>query len=229
MKHAAPSPPLAPSRQCLAPDQMYNRMYIDGTWTEASDGARIDIINPATEEKIDSVPAATSADLDRALAAADRGWRSWREIDAWTRSAAVRRVAALVRGRVETIAGVLTEEQGKPLAEARAEVVATADQFDWYADEARRMYGRIVDGHSREHRLLVLRQPIGPRCRFQPVELPRPSTDAQNCSSACCRLLAHSQACRRGTAHSALPRSSVSRRGHSSRPSQCGHGSSGQD
>jgi succinate-semialdehyde dehydrogenase/glutarate-semialdehyde dehydrogenase len=95
-------------------------MFIDGQWVAASDGARREIINPATEERVDSVPVATIADLDRALEAAARGWRHWREVDAWTRSAALRRIAELVRARAEPVAEVLTEEQGKPIAEARA-------------------------------------------------------------------------------------------------------------
>ncbi len=147
-------------------------MFIDGVWMPSADGTRMEIINPATEETIDSVPVATAADLDAALAAADRAWRSWREVDAWTRSAVLRRVAELLRGRADAIAAVLTEEQGKPLAEAKGEVLAAADQFDWYADEARRIYGRVIDGHSCANRLLVLRQPVGPVAAFTPWNFP---------------------------------------------------------
>lgn len=149
-----------------------NLMLIDGAWTPASDGATLEIINPATEEVCDSVPRATVADLDRALAAADRAWREWREVDAWTRSAIVRRVAEIMRQRLDEIAAVMTEEQGKTLAEARGETNAAADQFDWYADEARRLYGRVVDAHSRAHRILVLRQPVGPVAAFSPWNFP---------------------------------------------------------
>ncbi|MDP6451073.1 MAG: aldehyde dehydrogenase family protein, partial [Lentisphaeria bacterium] len=74
-----------------------NDMFIDAEWSVASDGAREDIVNPATEETADSVPIATTADLDRALAAADRGWRQWRQADAWTRSAALRKIAGITR------------------------------------------------------------------------------------------------------------------------------------
>jgi succinate-semialdehyde dehydrogenase/glutarate-semialdehyde dehydrogenase len=147
-------------------------MYVDGQWLPASDGARMDLIDPASEDVIDSVPVATTEDLDRALHAADRAWREWRETDVWSRSAALRRVADLVRERVEEIAPAMTEEQGKPLAEARAEILAAADNFDWYADEARRTYGRVIDGHSRDHRLLVLRQAIGPVAAFTPWNFP---------------------------------------------------------
>ncbi len=147
-------------------------MFIDGAWSPSADRARIDVINPATEETIDSIPRATAGDLDRALAAADRAWRSWREVDAWSRSAVLRRAAALVRERLETIATVMTEEQGKPLAESRAEVNAAADHLDWNADEARRIYGRTVEARSRESRLLVAREPIGPVAAFTAWNFP---------------------------------------------------------
>ncbi len=149
-----------------------NLMYIDGEWTPASDGATLDIINPATEETVDTVPVATPADLDRALAAADRAWKEWREVDVWTRSAKLRRVAELVRERADAIADCITEEQGKTLAESRGETLAAADQFDWYADEARRIYGRVVDAHSRANRIMILRQAIGPVAAFSPWNFP---------------------------------------------------------
>lgn len=147
-------------------------LFIDGEWRAASDGARLDVIDPASEEPIDSVPIATDADLDDALRAADRSWREWRGVDAWTRSATLRRVAGLLRERIEEMAVVLTEEQGKPVAESRGELGAAADQFDWYADEARRIYGRTVEGHSPTQRILVMRQPVGPVAAFTPWNFP---------------------------------------------------------
>ena len=147
-------------------------MYVDGQWAGASDGARREIINPATEEPVDSVPVATDADLDRALSAATQGWKRWREVDAWNRSAALRKTAELVRQRSAETAKILTEEQGKTLAEAKGELAATADQFDWYADEARRIYGRLIDAHSRGHRLMAYRQAIGPVAAFVPWNFP---------------------------------------------------------
>ncbi len=149
-----------------------NEMYIDGEWTPASSGERMDVINPATEEIVDTVPVSGVEDLDRALGAADRGWRLWREKDAWTRSAILRDAARLLRERTESVAEILTEEQGKTIEESKGELSATADQFDWYADEARRIYGRVIEGHSREHRLLVMRQPIGPAAAFSPWNFP---------------------------------------------------------
>ena len=90
-----------------------NLMYVDGKWTPASDGAEIDIINPADEEKVGTVPVATVDDLNRALESAERAWRSWREVDVWTRSKKIRKVSEIIKGRVDEIAAVLTEEQGK--------------------------------------------------------------------------------------------------------------------
>ncbi len=147
-------------------------MLIDGSWIGAGDRQVLDIIDPATEQRIGSVPVATGADLDRALQAAERAWLTWRDTDSWARSALLRTAAALIRERAALIAEPLTSETGKPLAEARAEVLATADQFDWYADEARRIYGRTVDGHSRDNRLLVLRQPVGPVAAFTAWNFP---------------------------------------------------------
>jgi succinate-semialdehyde dehydrogenase/glutarate-semialdehyde dehydrogenase len=149
-----------------------SELFINGQWRPSSDGTRQEIINPANEEVVGSVPRATAEDLDQALASAEAAWRSWREVDAWTRSAVLRRTAGLIRDRIDEMARVLTEEQGKPLAEARGELGATADQFDWYADEARRIYGRIIEGHSRDHRLLVFRQPVGPVAAFSPWNFP---------------------------------------------------------
>lgn len=150
------------------PDQM----YIDGAFTWGEGTERLDVVNPATEEVIARIPVATPADLDQALAAAKRGFEAWRDTDAWTRSATVRKVAVLLREHAALVAETLTSEQGKPLAEARAEVLAAADQFDFCADEARRIYGRVVDGHSRDQRIFVIRQPVGPVAAFTPWNFP---------------------------------------------------------
>lgn len=149
-----------------------SQMFIDGAWCDAADGARIPVEDPATEAVVAWVPRAATVDLERALDAAARGFRIWRATDAWTRSAVLRRASVLLRERAEEIAAVITEEQGKPLGEARSEVAAAADVFDWVADEARRIYGRIVDGHSRAQRLLVLREPVGPVAAFTPWNFP---------------------------------------------------------
>ena len=149
-----------------------NQMYLDAEWRDASDGAVIEIADPATEETVDTVPHATHLDVQRALRAVERGWERWRQTDAWTRSASLRRVAAYLVSNTEDIARTLTEEQGKPLAESRSEIRAAAEHFDWSADEARRVYGRLIDGHSRDNRISVIRQPVGPVAAFTAWNFP---------------------------------------------------------
>jgi len=149
-----------------------NQLFIGGTWRDASDGATFDLVDPATEETVDQIASATAEDLDDALRAAEAGFGIWRQASAWDRSAVLRRAATLLGERLEVLAAILTAEQGKPLEEARAELRATADQLDWYADEARRIYGRIVDGHTRAVRISVLRQPIGPVAAFTAWNFP---------------------------------------------------------
>ncbi len=147
-------------------------LYIDGTWRPAADGARTPVLDPATEQVLTTVAMATPGDVDDALAAAAAGFRVWRATGAWQRSDVLRRMAGIVRDEADRYAEVMTGEQGKPLAQARAEVLSSADQFDWYADEARRIYGRTVDGHSPDMRITVRREPIGPVAAFAPWNFP---------------------------------------------------------
>lgn len=147
-------------------------MLIDGNEVAASDGAVVEVDDPSTGQVIATTPRATPADLERALAASARGWETWRETTAWERSAVLRRAAVLLDERTEEIAVVLTREQGKPLAEARAELQSTVEQLDWFADEARRVYGRTVASRHPDQRMQVLRQPIGPVAAFTPWNFP---------------------------------------------------------
>ena len=147
-------------------------LYLAGRWRPSSDGARVDVLDPATEEVVATVPDATDADVDAALAAADEGFRLWRGTGAWDRSAVLRETARIIRDEVDRFAAVMTAELSKPLGQSRAEVLSAADQFDWYADEARRIYGRTVDGHHPDMRIQVIRQPVGPVAAFAPWNFP---------------------------------------------------------
>ncbi len=149
-----------------------NQLFLDNQWVDASTGERTDLLDPANEQVIDSVPMASEADLEQAVACAAKGFEVWKNTDAWTRSRVLGRTADWLRAHTEEVAQCLTQEQGKTLAEARGEVGATADQYEWYAGEALRVYGRTVDAHSREHRILVLRQPVGPVAAFSPWNFP---------------------------------------------------------
>lgn len=148
------------------------RLLIDGQWADAASGKTIDVVNPATGKNIGKVAHAGIADLDRALASAQRGFEAWRNIPAHERATTMRRAAGLLRERADAIAELLTQEQGKPLAEARGEIMAGADIIDWFADEGRRVYGRIVPSRNLAAQQLVLKEPVGPVAAFTPWNFP---------------------------------------------------------
>ena len=148
------------------------RLLIDGEWCDAASRKTIDVVNPATGKVIGKVAHAGIADLDRALASAQRGFDAWRKIPANERATTMRKAAALLRERAGDIAQLLTAEQGKPLAEAKGEVLAGADIIEWFADEGRRVYGRIVPSRNLAAQQLVLKEPIGPVAAFTPWNFP---------------------------------------------------------
>jgi len=148
------------------------RLLIDNEWVDAISGKTLDVVNPATGQPIGKVAHAGIADLDRALAATQRGFEAWRRIPAIERANTMRRAAALLRERAEDIARLLTQEQGKPLREARAEALAAADIIEWFADEGRRVYGRIVPSRNLAAQQHVLKEPIGPVAAFTPWNFP---------------------------------------------------------
>lgn len=159
------------SHQDLAkyPDTL---LLIDGQWVPAENGKTIDVFNPATGLAIGQVAHASVGDLNRALTAAERGFIAWREVSAHERAATMRRAARLLRERADSIAANLTQEQGKPLAEARGEVMAGAEILEWFADEGLRVYGRIVPSRNIAVQQLVLKEPVGPVAAFTPWNFP---------------------------------------------------------
>ncbi|MBI0435577.1 NAD-dependent succinate-semialdehyde dehydrogenase [Roseomonas sp. KE0001] len=147
-------------------------LHIDGQWRPATGGRTIPVLNPATEEQIGTVPHATETDLDEALAAAERGFATWRRVSAFDRSKLMRKAADLLRSRADDIARLMTMEQGKPLPEARMEVLAGADTIDWFAEEARRAYGRVIPARAQGVYQLVIKEPVGPVAAFTPWNFP---------------------------------------------------------
>ena len=147
-------------------------LFIDGAWFPAASGHTLPVVNPATGEQIGTVAHAERADLDRALEAADKGFHVWRKISAFERSKIMRRAANLLRERAEAIAPLMTQEQGKPLAEAKAEILAAADIIDWFAEEARRAYGRVIPSRAEGVYQLVIKEPVGPVAAFSPWNFP---------------------------------------------------------
>ena len=147
------------------------RLHIDGAWAAGEGRDTGPVFNPATGDEIAAVPLASAADLDAALEAAERGFKLWRATDVEARGVILRRAAQLMRERTEAIATLLTREQGKPIAEARAEVAGSAQLFDWYAEEAKRAYGRVLVRPTGQ-RSIVLKQPVGPVAALSPWNFP---------------------------------------------------------
>lgn len=147
-------------------------LHIDGRWRPGHHGRTLDVVNPATGAVIGAVAHAEREDLDDALAAADRGFAAWRRVGAYDRYQLMRRAAELVRHRADDIARKLTMENGKPLAEAIGEVKLGADLIDWFAEEGRRAYGRVIPARVEHVEQLVLREPVGPVAAFTPWNFP---------------------------------------------------------
>ncbi|QTL02144.1 NAD-dependent succinate-semialdehyde dehydrogenase [Aquabacter sp. L1I39] len=147
-------------------------LHIDGQWRAAEGGRTIEVLNPATEEVIGTVAHASRSDLDAALAAAEKGFRQWSKVSAYDRAKVMRKAADLLRERVADIMPLMTQEQGKPLGEAKVETLAAADIIDWFAEEARRAYGRVVPARAPGIYQLVIKEPVGPVAAFTPWNFP---------------------------------------------------------
>ena len=149
------------------------QLFIAGQWCDAADGRTLAVHNPATGKEIGRVAHAGKADLDLALAAAQKGFETWRDMTAAARSVIMRKAAGLMRERAAAIGAVLTQEQGKPLAEAKGEAMAAADIIEWFAEEGFRVYGRIVPSRGNlALRQMVLKDPVGPVAAFTPWNFP---------------------------------------------------------
>lgn len=148
------------------------QLFIDGQWRDAAGGKSLGVFNPSTGVEIGRVAHASKADLDAALASAQKGFEVWRDIPAFERAKTMRRAAALMRERANDIGVILTQEQGKPLAEARGEAMAAADIIEWFADEGMRVYGRIVPSRNLAVRQLVVKDPVGVVAAFTPWNFP---------------------------------------------------------
>ena len=148
------------------------QLYIDGHWREGAAARKLPVLNPATGEVMGELACAETADLEEVAEAANRGFDVWRKISAFDRYKMMRKAAQLLRDRVETVAQLMTLEQGKPLAEARMEVMAAADTIDWFAEEGRRAYGRVIPARQMDVYQLVIKEPVGPVAAFTPWNFP---------------------------------------------------------
>lgn len=150
----------------------HTQLFINGAWTDGLSGGTLLVINPATAESIGTVSRAELPDLDLALEAAQKGFLAWRKVSAFDRSKIMRKAAELMRSRIDTTARILTTEQGKPLAEAKTEILVAADVIDWFAEEARRTYGRVIPPRAEGVYQLVIKEPVGPVAAFSPWNFP---------------------------------------------------------
>lgn len=158
--------------QLKDPSLLRTQCYINGEWCDADSGETIAVYNPATGEKIAEVPKMGRAEADRAVAAASAALKSWKNKSAKERSKILRRWYDLLIENQDDLAVILTMEQGKPLAEAKGEIVYGANYFEWYAEEAKRVYGDTIPAPSGDKRILVTKEPIGVCAAITPWNFP---------------------------------------------------------
>lgn len=146
--------------------------YIDGKWVEADSGKTATVRNPATGEAIGEVPALGAAETRRAIEAANRAWPAWRATLAKERAQILRRLNDLMLANSEDLAVIMTAEQGKPIAESRGEIAYAASFIEWFAEEAKRIYGDTIPQNAKGRRIVVLKEPIGVFAAITPWNFP---------------------------------------------------------
>jgi succinate-semialdehyde dehydrogenase/glutarate-semialdehyde dehydrogenase len=147
-------------------------MYIDGKWCDADSGRTLKVINPATEEVITEIAYGGRAETRRAIEAAARAMPAWMKLSPWDRAKVLKKTAELMRERADAIARTLTTEQGKPLAESKAEVLHSADTFEWFAEEGKRAYGQVIPHTAPGKRHVTLKHPVGVVGAISPWNFP---------------------------------------------------------
>jgi succinate-semialdehyde dehydrogenase/glutarate-semialdehyde dehydrogenase len=167
----APSAPLA-SLSLKDPKLLRQQCYVDGQWIDADGGKTLPVTNPATGEVVGSVPNMGAAETRRAIEAANAAWPAWRAKTAKERSAILRKWSDLMLANQEDLAIIMTAEQGKPLTESRGEIAYAASFIEWFAEEARRVYGDTIPGHQPDKRIVVIKQPVGVCAAITPWNFP---------------------------------------------------------
>src|SRR5688572_24660726 len=146
--------------------------FIDGEWVNADGGSTVDVTNPATNEKLGTVPAMGRTETRRAIQAANAAFPAWAARTAKERSQILRRWADLMLANQEDLGMLMTAEQGKPLAEAKGEVAYAAAFIEWFGEEGKRIYGDVIPEHQPDKRIVVLRQPVGVVAAITPWNFP---------------------------------------------------------
>ena len=146
--------------------------YVNGAWIDAAGGTTLPVTNPATGEKLGTVPAINAAGTEAAVAAAHAAFPAWAAKTGKERALVLRRWHDLMMANSEDLAVLMTAEQGKPLAESRGEIAYAASFVEWFGEEAKRLYGDVIPGHQADKRILVLRQPVGVVAAITPWNFP---------------------------------------------------------
>ena len=154
------------------PSLLKTLAYVDGTWSKADSGASFPVLNPATGEVLASVPDLGAAETRRAIEAANAAWPAWKAKTGKERANILRNWFNLIMANQEDLAVILTAEQGKPLAEAKGEIAYGASFIEWFAEEAKRVYGDTIPGHGPDKRIVVLKEPIGVVAAITPWNFP---------------------------------------------------------
>jgi succinate-semialdehyde dehydrogenase / glutarate-semialdehyde dehydrogenase len=154
------------------PALLRQQCYVDGQWRDADNGATRPVVNPATGQPIGTAPLFGAAETRLAIEAADRAWPAWRARTAKERSAILRKWNDLILAHVDDLALILTSEQGKPLAESKGEVTIGAAYIEWFAEEAKRIYGDVIPTIGNDRRLVVVKQPVGVCAAITPWNFP---------------------------------------------------------
>ena len=154
------------------PTLLRQQAYVAGAWIDADDGKTVAVTNPATGEQLGTVPMCGTAETERAIHAADVAQRAWAQVPAKERSAILRRLNDLMLANADDLALIMTSEQGKPLAEAKGEIAYAASFIEWFAEEARRIYGDTIPATSGDKRILAIKQPVGTTAAITPWNFP---------------------------------------------------------
>ena len=168
----APSRAGLPALNLKDPKLFREQCYIDGAWVAADSKKTFPVDNPASGEIIGNVPDMGVAETKRAIEAADKAWPAWRAKTAKERAAILRKWFDLMMANQDDLGLILTTEQGKPLAEAKGEIAYGASFVEWFAEEAKRIYGDVIPQHQADKRILVLKQPIGVSAMITPWNFP---------------------------------------------------------
>ena len=153
-------------------DMKQTQLYINGKWVNGQEGETLEVINPATEDVLTAVSYGTANDARVALEAAQAALPGWKKLTVYQRSAKLKKIAELMREQADYLAEALTMEQGKPLPEARGETMASADTFEWFAEEAKRAYGRTIPASMPNKRVFTVRHPVGVCAAVSPWNFP---------------------------------------------------------